>query len=171
MYLYNAGLTEAENVYREKQENRSSEKLLFEAGWKLEELNALLKDNQRLIVEVQTLRDVLSDDTTDLVGINVALKVANIRGQLTDFTRRISRQKRTVATHIFVMMISCEQRSVKPYAIPIQCIPYFAINESTMRRLISNILSLMKDRGMKVAGILCLLNPVFTYGEKGSPIT
>ncbi len=43
------------------------------------------------------------------------------------------RQKRTPASHVFVLMISSEQRRVKPYAIPIQCLPYTSMDHTTMR--------------------------------------
>ena len=79
-------------MYREKQEHQSPEKLLSEAGWKLEELMALMKNNQRLIVEVHTLRDELSDDTTDRVCNNVALKVSNIRKHLSPVVSHVRRE-------------------------------------------------------------------------------
>jgi len=43
----------------------------------------------------------------------------------------LSRQKRTAATHLFVVMISPEGRQRKPYALPIQCVPYTGTHRRT----------------------------------------
>ena len=53
-------------------------------------------------------------------------------------------------------MISSEQRNVKPYALPVQCLPYHSINQVVMRQLLSNLVKEMKSRGMNVVGkLLC----------------
>ena len=65
------------------------------------------------IVELSTLLE--NEDTS-----NAARNLTNIRQQLTDFIRSLSRHKRTAASNVYVLMISSEQRRVKPYAIPIQ---------------------------------------------------
>ena len=119
-------------------------------GWKVEELQRLLKENQLLTVNVNSLICQLED--TDLDNANAVPKLTSIKKQLTSFLRSISRHRRTPASHIFVMMISCERRQVKPYALPIQLLPYDSINISTMRRIICNVLKVMKDRGMSVVG-------------------
>ena len=49
------------------------------------------------------------------------------------------RFRRKAATHIFVIMISSELRNRKPYALPVQCIPYAGLNEESMRRLINEL--------------------------------
>lgn len=55
------------------------------------------------------------------------------------------------------MMISNEQCRVKPYALPIQLLPYTSIDVATMRSLISEILRVMTAQGMKVVGMYYLL--------------
>ena len=52
-----------------------------------------------------------------------------------------------------VFMIICEDHSRKPYAIPIQCVPYVGMNETNARKLIKAIIKAMVDGEMKVAGI------------------
>ena len=52
-----------------------------------------------------------------------------------------------------VFMISCEDRSRKPYAIPIQCMPYVGMNETNARKRIKAIIKAMVDREMKLEGI------------------
>lgn len=153
MLLFITALANAQHAFSEKTtQGNSPPKTLFELGWKVEELNTLVSDCRQLVVEAKTLVDKFEDASVDHVISNTALQLSKLRKNLTTFVRGISRQRRTPATHIFILMISCEQRNCKPYAIPIQCIPYHTIDEKRMRRLISNVLEKMKDRGMKIAG-------------------
>ena len=89
-----------------------------------------------------------------MVKANVALQLDNIRESVSTFTRDLSRHQRSPASHIFVMMISSEQRNVKPYAVPVQCLPYHSINQQVMRQLVRNLMKEMKSRGMKISGKL-----------------
>ena len=50
------------------------------------------------------------------------------------------------------MMISSELRNHKPYAVPVQCVPYAGLRESDMRRMVSYLVQEMVQMGMKVAG-------------------
>ena len=60
------------------------------------------------------------------------------------------RFKRTPATHIFVYMISSALRNQKPYALPVQCVPYSTLMERDMQRMVNA--TEMVSHGMKVAG-------------------
>ena len=60
--------------------------------------------------------------------------------------------KRTAATHIFVLMISTQSRSKKPYALPVQCIPYVSMTHEHVRQILNNLISLMNERKMKISG-------------------
>ncbi len=68
------------------------------------------------------------------------------------FHAALSRQKRTAATHLFVVMISPEERQKKPYALPIQCIPYTGLTEKVARNIVNEVLKEMRDRGMQATG-------------------
>lgn len=139
-------LEAANAAYSEKlQLGDTHSKVLSDLAWKVDELQTLVKVDQKLHVEVNTLSGKGKHTT--------ALQLSSLRKQLKSFISDVYRQKRIPASHIFVLMISCEERNVKPYAIPIQCIPYSSINESTLRRIVCNVLRLMKSRGMAVAGM------------------
>ena len=58
---------------------------------------------------------------------------------------------------MFVFMISSVLRNQKPYALPVQCIPYAGLRETDIRRLVSALVREMVGRGMKVAGKQCFL--------------
>ena len=60
--------------------------------------------------------------------------------------------KRTAATHIFVVMISTQSRSRKPYALPVECIPYVSMTHEHVRKILNNLISLMVERKMKISG-------------------
>jgi len=53
---------------------------------------------------------------------------------------------------MFVLMISPAHRRKKPYAIPVQCVPYQGLKEKDIRRLVSELVKVMKQHGMKVIG-------------------
>lgn len=145
-------LTDAERKYQEKIQSKESSKSQFDAGWKVEELKRLIDSSQQLIANISTVIQLVSDPGVDVIHANVALRLDCIRKSVSSFTKDLSRHQRIPATHIFVMMISCEQRNVKPYALPVQCLPYHSINQQVMRRLVTNLLKEMTARGMKVAG-------------------
>ncbi len=143
-------LKSAEEDYRDKSvAGKCGSNSLFSAGWTVEELQKLLKDHQQITVNLSTLQDLLenNDDTN-----SAARNLSNIRQLLTDFIRSLYRQKRTPAGNVYVLMISSEQRQVKPYAISIHLLPYKSINEDTMRILVRALLKTMKSRGMKAIG-------------------
>ena len=64
----------------------------------------------------------------------------------------ITRSKCTAATHLMVFMISHERRDRKPYALPVQCLPYVGMSDVKMRSLANKIIEEMVKRMMKVAG-------------------
>ena len=49
-------------------------------------------------------------------------------------------------------MISPESRDKKPYALPVQCLPYVGMSEDMIRALANALIGEMTTRGMKVVG-------------------
>lgn len=68
------------------------------------------------------------------------------------FCSGLYRHKRIAATHILAILISPEARNRKPYALPVQMIPYIGLNRSEIRDIINNVISEMSMRGMSVSG-------------------
>ena len=66
----------------------------------------------------------LEDEATDIVQMNAARLLNMCQEKVRNFIRSITRHKRTAATHVLVTMISPSERNVKPYALPVSCIPY-----------------------------------------------
>lgn len=157
-------LKENQQLFADKTEKGDVQtKAMLDLGWKLEDLGRLLNINQQLKADVNSLLDQPEDNRSDR---NTRSQLSNFRKEMTSFIRNLSRHKRTPASHVFVMMVSSELRDVKPYAIPIQCIPYSSMNVPTLRGIINNVLKVMKARGMEVVGTLqCVLSArrVFLY--------
>ena len=151
---FSSELSVAEKNYCEKVQSKESNKSLFDAGWKVEELKRLVDTCQELIAAVSGVIQVVVNPTTDMIQANVAGRLGSVRESLSTFTRDLSRHQRSPASHIFVFMISAEQRNVKPYALPVQCLPYHSINQVVMRQLLSDLVKEMKSRGMNVIGKL-----------------
>jgi len=85
---------------------------------------------------------------------NIPRLLTDIRKKLRSFIKGITRHQRTAATHILVFMISQETRRTKPYAIPVQCVPYKGLSDLKVRELSNRIIEEMTKRKMKVAGEL-----------------
>ena len=97
------------------------------------------------MVDTKALLDlVLANSHT----ANLPRHFCTLKSKLTDFVKRASRFRRTPATHIFVIMISDEYRRIKPYAIPVQCLPYAGMTERDVRRLLCNLICEMEKCGM-----------------------
>lgn len=126
-------------------------------AWDLKDLEDLMEEERLLLAEVDTLRDVLSSDASD-GDSNVPRRLAALRKRLTLMTKGLSRHKRTAATHVFVFMISTEDRAKKPYALPIQCIPYKGLSHKMIRHLTDRVVAEMTVRGMKVVGKMNVTN-------------
>lgn len=129
------------------------EKILFNLAWIIEELQVLTKKMRELIVNINCLHDKIQNESCDLMKENVPRKLTSIRTSLIDAVKRLSKHQRTSATHIFVILISTESRSSKPYALPVQCLPIAALRDRQARDLGNSVIASMIERGMKVAGM------------------
>lgn len=157
MLLYIA-IKDAHKIYSDKfSEGTCRSNALFSAGWTVEELQKLMEEHQNITANVNALVGFLEDEESVPPGINLSQSLTKIREQLTIFVRSLYRHKRQPASNIYVMMISSELRQVKPYALPIQRLPYKSIKENTMRTLVGEVVKVMRARGMKVVGMCNLV--------------
>jgi len=123
----------------------------------VDDLTHLNEEGRRLLRIVCNLQLLCNGEEEEFLSTNVPRRISNFREHFLTFLQGIFRFKRTAATHIFVIMISPEQRDRKPYALPVQCIPYAKMKHKTCRRLVNNLISEMAKRGMRVAGMLMVL--------------
>ena len=145
-------LEKANEEYSEKQNAEKSEKCLFKLAWDIKELEHLNSSGRQMRVNISVLVDKLRLPGSHGENENIALKVTKLRDEMVKFVKNLSRHQRTAATHLLVVMISPEERKKKPYAFPVQCIPYKGLKDSQVRSIINDVVKEMCDRGMKVAG-------------------
>jgi len=78
-------------------------------------------------------------------------KLTDIRKDLSNFIKRVTLHQCTAATHVLVFMISNEERRMKPYALPVQCLSYKGLADSTVRNLANEIIKEITKRQMNIA--------------------
>lgn len=143
----------AQSDYEEKlQANCSSEQTMFALSWDIKELTQLSIEVRSLREDIAAAVDVLSSPATNQQQLNLPRMLCSIRKNRANIITRITRFRRQPATHIFVLMISTELRNQKPYALPVQCVPYAGLKEADIRMLINKLVTEMVALGMKVAG-------------------
>ena len=145
-------LAKANNTYSEKLETeRHKQKDMIALSWKVKELNDLGESGRQVYAEVKALTSRLQ------VGVgsreeNIPRSLQTIRQKATSFVKGLVRHQRTAATHVLVFMISNEERNKKPYALPIQCLPYKGLSDNKVHELANRIITEMVKRKMKVVG-------------------
>ena len=120
--------------------------------WDVDELKRLNDEGRNLRTEVSAVLDIASMSDVTCREQNLPQKLTSIRTRLCGFVKGLYRFKRTPASHMFVMMISSELRDTKPYALPVQCLPYAGLKERDMRHMVTRIVKEMVTIGMAVAG-------------------
>ena len=136
---------------RKRLGRKTSDKAMFGIVWKVE-LKQLYAECRSLRTELNVIMDMVRDPETDFEQSNIPRRLTNLRGRLSASVKATYKYRRTPATHVFVFMISPEQRNQKPYALPVQCIPCTSLKESEIRQLTSELAAEMVKRGMKVVG-------------------
>lgn len=126
-------------------------------AWTVDDLSRLSQSGRTLLVELVIIKEMLEDWTTDLVAKNVARRLTQLHLSLITFIKGIfymvDKQLglyRHRSNHIFVIMISTEYRSRKPYALPVQCFSYKGITVSKMRCVLNKVVAAMTERKMNV---------------------
>ena len=120
-------------------------------SWKVKELNDLEENGRQVYTEIKALASRMQVREGSREE-NIPRILQTIRQKAISFVKGVVRHQRTAATHVLVFMISNEERNKKPYALPIQCLPYKGLSDSKVRELANHIITEMVQRKMKVAG-------------------
>ena len=140
------------NDYSEKLQSRQhKEKEMINLTWKIKELSDLNQNGRKIFSQVNLIISKLPTEECDR-NDNIPRNLHEIRQKVCTFIKGVVRYQRTAATHVLVFMISNEERDKKPYALPIQCLPYKGLSDAKVRELANKIIQEMVRRGMKVAG-------------------
>lgn len=102
---------------------KSADTTCFKLAWEVKEVEELIQLGRKLVVEMNVIGEWIMDPGCSIVIENIAKRLTALRDSLSSFVKSLSKHQREAATHIFVIMISSECRSRKPYALPVQCLP------------------------------------------------
>lgn len=125
---------------------------MFELSWDVEELSSLDESGRQLLIQCDSLQEKCGDPDYDRIASNFAAQMESFRQSTLGFVKRLIRYQRSAATHILVVLVSPEERSVKPYALTIQCIAYKSLKDGEVRKICDDVVKEMTKRKMKVAG-------------------
>ena len=155
-------LKNSNDAYSSKlQSDHYKEKDLISLAWKVKEISQLDEIGRKCYKDINSIVEKIEWDQGLWQEDNIPKQLTSIRQSLISFIKGIIRHQRTAATHILVFMISCEERRTKPYALPVQCIPYKGLGDMKIRKLANNVIQEMVNRNMKVAGINLLYTQLF----------
>lgn len=138
--------------YESKLGGSGSDSEMLSLCWEIEELKTLIEEIRKIRPNVHHMIDRIQAPSINFIQENIPRHLGNIREKLASIVKGVFRFKRSVATHMFVVMISSELRNKKPYALPIQCLPYAGLKEKDVRRIVTDVVKEMKSRKMKVRG-------------------
>ena len=131
----------------------SNQQTLHSLAWNVDDLSRLAEEGRKLIVELRVVRNHAEGPEDKYLSSNVPRHMCVLRERLTLMLKGVYRFYRTAATHVLVIMISPEERTRKPYALPVQCIPYASLTDNQCRQLTDKVITEMHKRGMKVSGM------------------
>ena len=146
------GLVAAEAEYQRKFNSPNTfEGLLKTLCWERVEFNTLLQQSQCFKEKYQDMLDCLALQEPRIKDVVTAFR--NIEKDSCTYLRSIFVKKRQpAATHILLFLISDERRNKKPFAIPVQYVPYKSIRDQFVRDLTNNIKAEMMKMGLKPVG-------------------
>ena len=147
-----AGLEEAEREYRKKFDSPSTpQQILMSLCWERVEFNTLLQQAQCFLATMVNLADRLKQNQPQTR--EVAKCTRSLKEDKYKYLRNLYAKKRQpAATHVLVFLLSEERRNRKPYALPVQYIPYKSIKDQHVRDYVNKIKEAMVSAGMKPVG-------------------
>ena len=123
---------------------------MFSLSWDIEELKTLNSEGRSIHHELLMCIEYCVPGL--FYEHNAASKPTSIRTLLLAFIKQVPHFRRTPATHVFVLMLSYDLHDQKPYALPVQCLPYAGLKEIDIWRIITDLCKAMISHGMKVSG-------------------
>lgn len=126
------------------EKGHSTEKKLMEVGWDSVEYMELLKKANSLKTEIESM---LAEKRN-----GVKIGVIEFKLRMRKYLKDLFLKKRLPAKYLLVFMIADELRNRKPYAVPVQFLPYKSITDSKLIELETTLQRIMEKNGMTVVG-------------------
>ncbi|XP_066296437.1 uncharacterized protein [Branchiostoma lanceolatum] len=145
-------LTNAVNLYTKKMKIPTTpQEKLKELNWDVVETSSLLEQSQQFESTYNDMVACLDPSSPNIR--EVVSKHKSNKAALQAYTSNLFKKKRQpAATHVLVVMLSDEERKTKPYAIPIQFIPYFSLRDQFVRDLTKELKERMAFYGLIAVG-------------------
>ena len=134
-----AAVAKATQIYQRKQQQEQvNNSTLMELCWNCAELNLLLQQAQSML-QIRSPHD---------------LQTFFEQFKHLQYLSGLFKKKRQAATHVLVLLASDEERKQKPYAMPIQYIPYNQIKDQYIRDVTCKAKEEFMAAGVLVVGRL-----------------
>ena len=146
------GLISAEQEYQTKfNAPNTSQHMLKTLCWERVEFNTLLQQAQCFLQKYETMISCLNPQAPRLKDVITAF--GNIEKDSLTYLRNLFIKKRQpAATHALLFLVSDERRNRKPYALPVQFVPYRSIKDQYVRDLTDSIKTEMMQMNLKPVG-------------------
>ena len=148
------GLVAAQDVYTKKfNAPNTSQELLKALCWERIAFNTLFKQAQCFIEKYEAMKACLCQQAPREKDVVTALQ--NVEHDALTYPRNLFvKKKQPGATHVLLFLVSDEQRNKRPYAPPVQYIPYKSIRDQYVRDMTDAIKSKMMELDLKPVGTL-----------------
>lgn len=134
----------AVQVYAQKHDKQLGQEKLKEMNWAIAECVQMLNKCDSLMERVIKAKK--------LPALKAPRSLCEAMTDYPDYLLNLFRKKRTAASHVFVVMISDEHRSSKPYAIPVLYVPCKTLRDQQVRDLVQTVKVKLVEKGLTVAG-------------------
>ena len=145
------GLKNADEIYQTKFNSpNASQSMLMHLCWETVEYNTLLQQAQAIHSRLDSLLPFLNPASPRVVDVTASLN--NMANDWKEYLQNVFVKKRQpAATHVLMLMVSEERRNKKPYALPVQYVPYYSIRDQYIRDLSKEVKTEMTKLGMKTS--------------------
>ena len=119
--------------------------------WERVEYNTLLQQAQCFLATMANLVDRLKENQSQTR--EAAKCTTSLKDDKYKYLRNLYAKKRQpAATHVLEFLVSEKRRNKKPYALPVQYIPYKSIKDQFVRDCVNKIKEAMVSAKMKPVG-------------------
>ncbi|KAI8499091.1 hypothetical protein Bbelb_235440 [Branchiostoma belcheri] len=145
------GLEVAQKKYTEKfRQPNSSTELLKGLAWERVEYHTLLVQAKTFYERYERLLAAL--DPSSPQPDRVAQCLVELAPDSQTYLQNLFKKRRVAADHAMVIMVSDERRNQKPYAVPIQLIPYHSLRDQFLQEFLNKCHEEAKKLGLTPVG-------------------
>ena len=148
------GLGKGVESFRKKFNQRNApEETLKSLNWEIVEFYSLLGQATDFMTAIRSSTDILAAGEHHQRSVKQARESwVKQCGNHLAYLRNLFKKKRQCATHILVFMLSDEKWDKKPYATPVQYIPYHSLQDQELRDLVKKIKVELNNANIKAVG-------------------